>query len=429
MKVLVIGSGGREHAIIRAIKKSELNPEVYVLPGNEGMADDAILLAGESTDIPNIVDTAISNKIDYVIVTPDNPLSLGAVDALNKVGIPCFGPTKSAARIESSKAFSKELMKRNRIPTADFEVFISCNEAIGYIKDKDFPLVIKADGLALGKGVIIAKNFDEAKKAITELMVEKKFGKSGEKIVIEEYLTGPEVSILALTDGKNLLPLISSMDYKKSKDNDDGLNTGGMGCIAPNPYYTKEIAKKCEKEIFHPTIKAMNDLGTPFSGCLYFGLMITDKGVKVIEYNARFGDPETQTILPLLKSDLLKLMIATTQGTLDKEKIEFSPYSSVSVSLTSRGYPEGYEKGYPISIKETDDIIIYHAGVGKNGKELVTAGGRVNNVVSVKETLKEAISSVYKAINEGIVSFEGMSYRTDIGKKALEAFNGKENIY
>lgn len=420
MKVLVLGSGGREAAIVKALKESELRPELFALPGNGGIKEVATLIPGSVTDIPYVVQKAKEIKADYVVVTPDDPLSLGAVDELEKVGIPCFGPNKAAARIESSKAFAKDLMKKYHIPTADYEVFTEVDKALLYLQDKSFPIVIKADGLALGKGVIIAQDKAEAEEAVLLMMSGKKFGKSGERIVIEEFLTGPEVTVLSFCDGKTLVPMISSMDHKRAKDGDEGLNTGGMGCIAPNPYYTPEVAKVCRDTIFRPTVDAMIAEGCPFTGCLYFGLMLTPNGPKVIEYNSRFGDPETQTILPLLESDLLKIMMATTDGTLSRDMVKFSNDSSCSIALTSSGYPESYKKGFKITIKPNKLASIYIAGAKEEDGSLVTSGGRVINVVATALTLKEAIKKAYTALGEKIVTFEGMSYRHDIGKKALE---------
>ncbi len=421
MNVLVLGSGGREDAIIKALKKSPLNPTLFALPGNGGIEKDAVLLEGLVTDIDDIIQAALRVKADYVVVTPDDPLALGAVDALQKKGIACFGPTQEAARIESSKAFSKNLMKKYNIPTAEYEIFTDPGKAIDYLTSASFPIVIKADGLALGKGVIIAQNKDEAIISVKEMMIDGKFGNSGNTIVIEEFLTGPEVSVLSFCDGNTLVPMISSMDHKRALDGDLGLNTGGMGCIAPNPYYTKEVAQLCEKTIFMPTVKAMQEEGCPFSGCLYFGLMLTPTGPKVIEYNSRFGDPETQALLPLLESDLLSIMLSVTKGTLKKEEVKFSTQSSCCIALTSLGYPEIYKKGFPITINKNDKAKVYIAGAKRENGRLVTSGGRVINVVAVDSSLDKACQKAYKAIAEQIVTFEGMSYRTDIGKKAMEA--------
>lgn len=421
MNVLVLGSGGREDAIVKALKKSPLKPTLFALPGNGGIEKDAVLLEGSVTDIDDIVLAALRIKADYVVVTPDDPLALGAVDALKAKGIACFGPTQKAARIESSKAFSKDLMKKYHIPTAEYEIFTDPGKAIDYLTTATFPIVIKADGLALGKGVIIAQNKDEAIISVKEMMIDGKFGKSGNTIVIEEFLTGPEVSVLSFCDGNTLVPMISSMDHKRALDGDLGLNTGGMGCIAPNPYYTKEIAKLCETTIFEPTVKAMQAEGCPFSGCLYFGLMLTPTGPKVIEYNSRFGDPETQAILPLLDSDLLSIMLSVTKGTLKAEEVKFSSLSSCCIALTSLGYPEKYKKGFVITIKESDKAEVYIAGAKRENGKLITSGGRVINVVAIDTTLNKACKKAYEALAEQIVTFDGMSYRTDIGKKAMEA--------
>ena len=328
MKVMVVGGGGREHAIIKKIKLNKKVSEIFALPGNGGMKDDAICVDIGAKDISKIVDFAVSNKIDYAIVAPDDPLVLGAVDALEEKGITCFGPRANAAIIEGSKVFSKNLMKKYNIPTAEYEVFDNCEEALNYLETAPIPTVVKADGLALGKGVIIAETRDAAVDAVKSMMQDKAFGKSGETIVIEEFLTGPEVSVLAFTDGKTVVPMISSMDHKRIGDNDTGLNTGGMGTVAPNPYYTEAVAKTCMEKIFIPTIKAMNEEGRTFKGCLYFGLMLTANGPKVIEYNCRFGDPETQVVLPLLESDLLTVMQAVTDEKLAETEVKFSEKSA-----------------------------------------------------------------------------------------------------
>ena len=352
MKILVVGGGGREHAIIKKLKENQSVETVYALPGNGGMAEDAVCVPIGATDIEKIVDFAVENKIDYAVVAPDDPLVLGAVDALNGKGIPCFGPKANAAIIEGSKVFSKNLMKKYSIPTAEYEVFNDMDSALRYLETAPIPTVIKADGLALGKGVIIAQTRQEAREAVKSMMADKVFGKSGEHIVIEEFLTGPEVSVLSFTDGKTVKPMISSMDHKRAGDNDTGLNTGGMGTVAPNPYYTPEIARECMEKIFLPTIQAMNAEGRTFTGCLYFGLMLTPKGPKVIEYNCRFGDPETQVVLPLLESDLLTVMQATTNGTLAETEVKFSDKNACCVILASKGYPVSYKKGYPITMTQ-----------------------------------------------------------------------------
>lgn len=417
MKILVIGSGGREHAIIKKIKQNKNVSEIYAIPGNGGIERDAICIDIKATDINAIKDFAKKNNIDYAIVTPDDPLVAGLVDALEEIKIPCFGPNKNAAIIEGSKVFAKNLMKKYKIPTAKYETFESCDKAIEYLKTAPMPTVIKADGLALGKGVIIAETKEKAFDTVKNIMKYKAFGKSGDRIVIEEFLEGVEVSILSFTDGKTIIPMISSMDHKRIGDKDTGLNTGGMGTIAPNPYYTKEIAKECFDKIFIPTISAMNKEGRTFKGCLYFGLMITKDGAKVIEYNCRFGDPETQVILPLLKSDLLDIMIATTNGNLDKVKVEFENKSAACIIMASEGYPLEYKKGFAINIPK--DIIerVYFAGVKKENEKLLTNGGRVLGITNIADTLDKAIKLSYEDAKQ--ISFEGAYYRKDIGEKAL----------
>lgn len=417
MKILVIGSGGREHAIIKKIKQNKNVSEIYAIPGNGGIERDAICINIKATDINAIKDFAKKNNIDYAIVTPDDPLVAGLVDALEEIKIPCFGPNKNAAIIEGSKVFAKNLMKKYKIPTAEYETFESYDKAIEYLKTAPMPTVIKADGLALGKGVIIAETKEKAFDTVKNIIKDKAFGKSGDRIVIEEFLEGVEVSILSFTDGKTIIPMISSMDHKRIGDKDTGLNTGGMGTIAPNPYYTKEIAKECFDKIFIPTISAMNKEGRTFKGCLYFGLMITKDGAKVIEYNCRFGDPETQVILPLLKSDLLDIMIATTNGNLDKVKVEFENKSAACIIMASEGYPLEYKKGFAINIPK--DIIerVYFAGVKKENEKLLTNGGRVLGITNIADTLDKAIKLSYEDAKQ--ISFEGAYYRKDIGEKAL----------
>ena len=417
MKILVIGSGGREHAIIKKIKQNKNVSEIYAIPGNGGIERDAICIDIKATDINAIKDFAKKNNIDYAIVTPDDPLVAGLVDALEEIKIPCFGPNKNAAIIEGSKVFAKNLMKKYKIPTAKYETFESYDKAIEYLKTAPMPTVIKADGLALGKGVIIAETKEKAFDTVKNIMKDKAFGKSGDRIVIEEFLEGVEVSILSFTDGKTIIPMISSMDHKRIGDKDTGLNTGGMGTIAPNPYYTKEIAKECFDKIFIPTISAMNKESRTFKGCLYFGLMITKDGAKVIEYNCRFGDPETQVILPLLKSDLLDIMIATTKGNLDKVKVEFENKSAACIIMASEGYPLEYKKGFDINIPK--DIIerVYFAGVKKENEKLLTNGGRVLGITNIADTLDKAIKLSYEDAKQ--ISFEGAYYRKDIGEKAL----------
>lgn len=417
MKILVIGSGGREHAIIKKIKQNKNVSKIYAIPGNGGIERDAICIDIKATDINAIKDFAKKNNIYYAIVTPDDPLVAGLVDALEEIKIPCFGPNKNAAIIEGSKVFAKNLMKKYKIPTAEYETFENYDKAIEYLKTAPMPTVIKADGLALGKGVIIAETKEKAFDTVKNIMKDKAFGKSGDRIVIEEFLEGVEVSILSFTDGKTIIPMISSMDHKRIGDKDTGLNTGGMGTIAPNPYYTKEIAKECFDKIFIPTISAMNKEGRTFKGCLYFGLMITKDGAKVIEYNCRFGDPETQVILPLLKSDLLDIMIATTNGNLDKVKVEFENKSAACIIMASEGYPLEYKKGLAINIPK--DIIerVYFAGVKKENEKLLTNGGRVLGITNIADTLDKAIKLSYEDAKQ--ISFEGAYYRKDIGEKAL----------
>ncbi len=419
MKIMVVGGGGREHAIIKKLKENKNITEIYALPGNGGIAADATCVNIGAKDIDAITDFAKENKIDYAVVAPDDPLVLGCVDALNAIGIPCFGPDKAAAIIEGSKVFSKNLMKKYGIPTAEYEVFTELDAALTYLETAPVPTVIKADGLALGKGVIIAMTRDEAKEAVRSMMQDKIFGESGSQVVIEEFLTGPEVSVLSFTDGKTFVPMISSMDHKRALDGDKGLNTGGMGTVAPNPYYTKEIADRCMKEIFLPTIEAMNKENRTFKGCLYFGLMLTEKGPKVIEYNCRFGDPETQVVLPLLESDLLTVMMATTEGTLDKVEVKFADKNACCVIMASAGYPQKYESGYEITIADEVKDSVYVAGAKLDDGVLRNAGGRVLGVTAVEDTLEKAIDSAYAKVNK--VDFANAFYRKDIGKKAKEA--------
>lgn len=419
MKIMVIGGGGREHAIIKKLKENKAIDKIYALPGNGGIENDAVCIPIGACEIDKIVDFASSEKIDYAVVAPDDPLVLGAVDRLEEIGIPCFGPRANAAIIEGSKVFSKNLMKKYSIPTASYETFNDMDTALAYLDDAPIPTVIKADGLALGKGVTVAFTREEAKKAVVEAMQDKKFGRSGESIVIEEYLEGPEISVLAFTDGKTVKPMVSSMDHKRSGDNDTGLNTGGMGTIAPNPYYTDKVAKICMDTIFVPTINAMNREGRTFKGCLYFGLMLTKDGPKVIEYNCRFGDPETQVVLPLLESDLFTVMKATTDGTLSETDVKFKDADACCVIMASDGYPVSYKKGYEITIPEEIFDSVYVAGATQKDGKLYTSGGRVLGVTSVASTLKEAIDSSYKKVKE--ISFENAYYRHDIGQRALKA--------
>lgn len=418
MKIMVVGGGGREHAIIKKIKENKDVEKIYALPGNGGMAKDAELVNIGATDIEKAVLFAVENKIDYAVVAPDDPLVLGMVDALEEKGIPCFGPRKNAAIIEGSKVFSKDLMKKYNIPTAQYEVFTDADGALKYVESCPIPTVVKADGLALGKGVIIAMTREEAKNAVVSIMKDKQFGKSGDSIVIEEFLTGPEVSVLSFTDGKTVVPMISSMDHKRAGDNDTGLNTGGMGTVAPNPYYTKAIADECMEKIFLPTIEAMNKEGRTFKGCLYFGLMLTEKGPKVIEYNCRFGDPETQVVLPLLESDLLTVMRAVTDETLADCEVKFSDKSACCVIMASEGYPVKYEKGYEITIPEEVENNVYVAGAKLENGKLLTNGGRVLGVTKIADTLEQAIALSYNAVEK--VCFGNAYYRHDIGQKALK---------
>ena len=423
MKVLVVGGGGREHAIIKKLKENKTIEHIFALPGNGGIAADAECVNIAATDIDKIVNFAIQSKIDYAVVAPDDPLVLGCVDALNANGIACFGPNKAAAIIEGSKVFSKNLMKKYGIPTAKYEVFDDADKALSYLDTAPIPTVIKADGLALGKGVIIAMTRQEAKNAVISIMQDKQFGKSGDNIVIEEFLTGPEVSVLSFTDGNVVVPMISSMDHKRAGDNDTGLNTGGMGTVAPNPYYTKDIAEECMQKIFLPTIRAMKAEGRTFKGCLYFGLMLTPNGPKVIEYNCRFGDPETQVVLPLLESDLLTVMQAVTNETLADTEVKFSDKNACCVIMASKGYPLSYEKGYEITIPTELLDSTYVAGATLKDGKLLTSGGRVLGVTSIANTLKEAMTDSYKKVEN--INFENRYFRNDIGSKALKA--GEEN--
>ena len=417
MKVMVIGGGGREHAIIKKLKENKSITEIFALPGNGGIAEDALCVDIGAKDIEKQVEFAVANKIDYAVVAPDDPLVLGAVDELQKAGIPCFGPEKKAAVIEGSKVFSKRLMKKYSIPTAEYEVFENTRDALDYLDRAAMPAVIKADGLALGKGVIIAQTKEEAKAAVTSMMEDKIFGESGSRVVIEEYLTGPEVSVLTFTDGKTIVPMVSSMDHKRALDGDKGLNTGGMGTVAPNPYYTEEIAKECMEKIFLPTVRAMNAEGRTFKGCLYFGLMLTKDGPKVIEYNCRFGDPETQVVLPLLESDLFTVMQAVTNGMLDKTDVKFKNGCAACVIMASDGYPQKYQSGFELHIDESVKDSVFIAGAKRENGVLKTAGGRVLGVTATADTLKKALDSAYEKVNH--VHFENAFWRKDIGAKAL----------
>ncbi len=420
MKLLVVGGGGREHAIIRSLKKNPQVEEIFALPGNGGIAADATCVNIGATDIDGIVAFAKEHAIDYAVVAPDDPLVLGCVDRLNEIGIPCFGPKANAAIIEGSKAFSKDLMKKYGIPTASYEIFTDMEIALAYLESAPIPTVIKADGLALGKGVIIAQTREEAREAVVDMMANAKFGKSGSTVVIEEFLTGPEVSVLAFTDGESVVPMVSSMDHKRAGDNDTGLNTGGMGTIAPNPYYTDEIAWVCMEKIFLPTIRAMKAEGRTFKGCLYFGLMLTPNGPKVIEYNCRFGDPETQVVLPLLESDLLTVMQATTNGTLAETEVKFADKHACCVITASAGYPESYKKGFEITMTEEAAEHTYVAGAKLDGGKLLTSGGRVVGTTAVAESLEAAVKEAYR-LADG-VKFENAYRRSDIGQRGLAAF-------
>lgn len=419
MNIMVVGGGGREHAIIKKLKENKDVTKIYALPGNGGIAADAECVNIGAKDIEGICDFAANNSIDYAVVAPDDPLVLGAVDALEEIGIPCFGPRAKAAIIEGSKVFSKELMKKYNIPTAAYEVFSDMDKALKYLETAPIPTVIKADGLALGKGVIIAETRDEAVSAVKSMMQDKVFGKSGDNIVIEEFLTGPEVSVLSFTDGKTVVPMVSSMDHKRAGDGDTGLNTGGMGTVAPNPYYTKDIEKECMEKIFLPTVDAMNKEGRMFKGCLYFGLMLTENGPKVIEYNCRFGDPETQVVLPLLESDLLTIMQAVTNGELDKAEVKFADKNACCVIMASDGYPVKYEKGFEITVPQEVTDSVYVAGAEIKGGRLLTNGGRVLGVTAVGDTLGDAIRSAYAKAEK--ISFDNSYYRRDIGAKAMKA--------
>ncbi|MBS5730133.1 MAG: phosphoribosylamine--glycine ligase [Clostridium sp.] len=406
MKVMVIGGGGREHAIIKKLRESSEITELYALPGNGGIASDAVCVDIGAKDIAAQVKFAVENKIDYAVVAPDDPLCLGAVDELTAAGIPCFGPDKRAAIIEGSKVFSKNLMKKYGIPTAAYEVFDDESAALAYLETAPVPTVIKADGLALGKGVIIAETREDAKAAVHSMMSDRVFGESGARVVIEEFLSGPEVSVLSFTDGETLIPMVSSMDHKRALDGDKGLNTGGMGTVAPNPYYTADIAERCMKE-----------------GCLYFGLMLTESGPKVIEYNCRFGDPETQVVLPLLESDLFTVMRAVTDGTLGKTEVKFKNASAACVIMASSGYPQKYESGFELEIDPAVESSVYIAGAKRSGDKLLTAGGRVLGVTAVEPTLEGAIAAAYEKVKK--ISFKNAYYRKDIGTRALKAREDK----
>lgn len=425
MKVLVVGGGGREHAIIKKLSEGQRALTLFAAPGNGGIAADATCVPLKATDVDGITAFAVQEQIDYVVVAPDDPLVLGMVDALAQKGIPAFGPSKAAAALEGSKVFSKNLMKKYNIPTAEYAVFDDVAAALAYLDAHDtYPLVVKADGLALGKGVLICESKADAVAAVKSIMEDKKFGASGNQIVVEEFLTGPEVSVLSFTDGETVVPMVSSMDHKRALDGDAGLNTGGMGTVAPNPYYTPEIAQACMETIFKPTIAAMRAEGRPFKGCLYFGLMLTPQGPKVIEYNCRFGDPETQVVLPLLESDLLDVMQACTNGTLAQCAVRFGNRHAACVVLASGGYPESYATGKPISGLVNGQlaqggVAVYHAGTALREGVLVTSGGRVLGVTAVADSLAAAVEKAYAAAEQ--IEFEGAHKRMDIGKRALAA--------
>ena len=422
MKVMVIGGGGREHTIIKKLRENPNITELYALPGNGGIAADAICVAIGAKEIEKIAAFARENAIDYAVVAPDDPLVLGCVDALEAEGVRCFGPRANAAIIEGSKVFSKNLMKKYGIPTARYETFDNMQSALDYLETAPIPTVIKADGLALGKGVVIAMTRQEARDAVVSMMQDKKFGASGERIVIEEFLEGPEVSVLAFTDGKSMVPMVSSMDHKRAGDGDTGLNTGGMGTVAPNPYYTEAIAAECMERIFLPTMAAMNAEGRTFKGCLYFGLMLTKDGPKVIEYNCRFGDPETQVVLPLLESDLLTVMQAVTDGKLAETEVTFRKGHACCVVMASRGYPVSYEKGFELRIPAAVQDKVYVAGAKIKDGKLLTDGGRVVGCTAVADTLPDAIRGAYDIAAQ--VSFDNAYYRHDIGARALRAPEG-----
>lgn len=423
MKVLVVGGGGREHALIRKIKESKKVDSIACCPGNGGISYDAKCYNVSATDIDGVVNLAKEIKADFVVVAPDDPLVAGMVDALNDAGFKTFGPRANAAIIEGSKVFSKDLMEKYNIPTAKYKVFDKAEDVIEYIKEKnEFPTVIKADGLALGKGVIIPETLEDAIDGVKEIMEDKIFGASGNNVVVEEFLTGPEVSVLAFTDGKCVKPMVSSMDHKRALDGDKGLNTGGMGTVSPNPYYTDDVAKECMEKIFIPTIEAMNKEGRTFKGCLYFGLMITPKGPKVIEYNCRFGDPETQVVLPRLKTDIMDIFEAINNETLSELDIEWSDEACTCVIMASKGYPKSYPKGIEITgltDGQLEGVTVYHAGTAIKDGKLVTSGGRVLGVTALGNNLQDALNKSYDAVEK--INFDGAHYRKDIGKRALNA--------
>ena len=420
MNVLVIGSGGREHAMIQKLAESPKVDRLFAYPGNGGMAGQASCIPGNVKDIPALVQAAKNCQADFVVVAPDDPLVLGAVDALHAADIPCFGPDAKAAAIEGSKVFSKDLMRKYNIPTAEYQVFDDAAKALDYLADAPIPIVVKADGLALGKGALVCMTRQEALDAVHSMMEDKVFGESGSRVVIEEFMEGPEVSVLSFTDGKTVVPMVSSMDHKRAHDGDQGLNTGGMGTVAPNPYYTPEVARECMETIFLPTVRAMQAEGRPFKGCLYFGLMLTKNGPKVIEYNCRFGDPETQVVLPLLKTDLLEVMQAVEEERLADCPVEFYDKHACCVVLASEGYPQKYKTGFPITVDDGFTGRLYCAGVKRNDDNVpVTAGGRVLGVTDVGDTLRQAIDKAYEQAAK--VHFENAYCRKDIGQRALAA--------
>ena len=421
MNLLVIGGGGREHAIIKKLRENPRVETIWCLPGNGGIAADAECVPIGAKDIDAICSFAGSHPIDFAVVAQDDPLALGCVDRLHALGIPCFGPEAKAARIEASKVFAKDLMKKYHIPTAKYRVFCKAEDALAFLETASFPIVLKADGLALGKGVLIVQDWEEACSAVSALMEEKRFGEAGSRIVIEEFLTGPEVSVLAFTDGKTICPMVSSMDHKRAGDGDTGLNTGGMGTVAPNPFYTADVASQCMEEIFLPTVQAMQEEGCPFKGCLYFGLMLTPQGPRVIEYNCRFGDPETQVVLPLLKTDLLTVMQAVEEERLHEISVEWHSDAAACVILASGGYPSAYEKGKEIFLPSSlpDNVTVFHAGDRLNDGKLCTSGGRVLGVTACAKTLREALDDAYAAV--GQIHFDQMMFRHDIGQRALRA--------
>ena len=421
MRILVVGGGGREHAIVRKLKESPRVTALYCAPGNGGIAADATCVPIRATEVERLAQWAAEEKMDYVVVAPDDPLCMGLVDELQKRGVPAFGPDRAAARIEGSKVFAKDLMKRYGIPTASYRAFDDAQAALAYVRGLKTPVAVKADGLALGKGVILCRTAAQAEEAVNDMMCKDRFGASGRRVVVEEWLEGPEVSVLCLTDGRTLVPLASAMDHKRALDGDQGLNTGGMGVIAPNPFYTEAIARQCMSEIFLPTVRAMQSEGCPFRGCLYFGLMLTAQGPKVIEYNCRFGDPEAQAVLPLLQGDLLEAMLAVTRGELDQVPLSVKPGASCCVIAASGGYPEHYETGKPIfGLEQAQQTAqVFHAGTRREGGALLTAGGRVLGVTATAPTLSQAVSRAYEAARH--ISFEGMHMRSDIGARALRA--------